>query len=175
MCSNAAGNAARPHCTIMNPIWATVDQASVRFTLTCAHIASMPRTAVIVPTAESSSNASGTRTISGANRNSNAPPALMTPACIRAETGVGASIVSGSQLWNGNWADLVSAATATSRATAVAEGPTGSAVAAAVNARMSNVPHSRHARTAAATRATSPSRLMRNFFRAGFQASTRPG
>ena len=34
----------------------------------------------------------------------------MMPACISAETGVGASIVSGSQLWNGNCADLVSAA-----------------------------------------------------------------
>jgi hypothetical protein len=54
--------------------------------------------------------ATGESTTSGLSRMTRNPPALMMPACIRAETGVGASIVSGSQLWKGNWADLVMAA-----------------------------------------------------------------
>ena len=69
-----------------------------------------------MPTSASRQRPPGTA-ISGAKRRSSAPPALMTPACIRADTGVGDSIVSGSQLWKGNWADLVSAATAIRTAT----------------------------------------------------------
>ena len=48
--------------------------------------------------------ASGDCEISGLRRRTRKPPALMTPACMRAETGVGVSIVSGSQVWNGNFA-----------------------------------------------------------------------
>lgn len=48
--------------------------------------------------------------MSGFRRMIRIPPALMIPACIRADTGVGVSIVSGNQLWNGNCADLSSAA-----------------------------------------------------------------
>ncbi len=92
------GERARPHSAIMNPIWLTVDQASVRFTFTCAHIDTVPRAAVTEPTMTSRAIAASDRTISGANRSRIAPPALMMPACIRAETGVGDSIVSGSQL-----------------------------------------------------------------------------
>ena len=54
-------------------------------------------------------------TTSGLSRITRKPPALMMPACIRAETGVGASIVSGSQLWKGTWADLVIAPSTSSR------------------------------------------------------------
>ena len=63
----------------------------------------------------------------------------MMPACIRAETGVGVSIVSGSQVWKGNWADLVIAPTANSTAAAPASAPPG--VAASRNsAGISSVP-----------------------------------
>lgn len=50
----------------------------------------------------------------------------MMPACMSAETGVGASMVSGNQVWKGNWADFAKAAATTSiaiRPTST-EGPT---------------------------------------------------
>jgi len=37
------------------------------------------------------------------------PAVTMVAAWMRAETGVGPSIASGSQMWNGNWADLPAA------------------------------------------------------------------
>ena len=51
-------------------------------------------------------SAAGAWTSSGESRTTRKPPALMMPACMKAETGVGVSIVSGSQLWKGNWADF---------------------------------------------------------------------
>ena len=66
--------------------------------------------AVKLPTMQSVSMVDWERESSGLNRMMRIPPALMIPACISAETGVGVSIVSGSQLWNGNCADLRSAA-----------------------------------------------------------------
>ncbi len=56
----------------------------------------------------------------GAERNSgyiratrNTPAATMVAAWISAEIGVGPGIASGSQVWNGTWADLPMTATAT--------------------------------------------------------------
>ncbi len=47
------------------------------------------------------------------------PALTMAAACRYAETGVIATIESGNHAWNGNWADLVNAATATRTATSV--------------------------------------------------------
>ncbi len=76
-------------------------------------------TAVPIPTDTSSAFHTGTSWKAGENRMNRKIPALTTAAACRyALTGVAAAIASGSQKWNGNWADLVNAATAT--ATAIA-------------------------------------------------------
>src|SRR2546421_12119677 len=46
------------------------------------------------------------------------PAVTIVAAWIRAETGVGPSIASGSQVWSGTWADLANAPTRMSRAAA---------------------------------------------------------
>ncbi len=43
------------------------------------------------------------------------PAVTMVAAWIRAETGVGPSMASGSQVWSGSWADLAKAPTSSSR------------------------------------------------------------
>ena len=63
--------------------------------------------APIQPTAASTSGVCWNR---NAVRKSRYTPAVtMVAAWMRAETGVGPSIASGSQTWNGNWADLPAA------------------------------------------------------------------
>ena len=75
--------------------------------------------AVPMPTVTSSAFHTATSWKIGENRMSRKMPALTTAAACRyALTGVMAAMASGSQKWNGNWADLVNAATAT--ATAIA-------------------------------------------------------
>ena len=91
----------------MKPIWAIVEKASARLMLVCETITSPPKSAVNAPTSASTSRATCESDTIGLRRSTRNPPALMIPACIRAETGVGASIVSGSQLWKGNCADFV--------------------------------------------------------------------
>ena len=98
MWSKAAEKPPSPHWSIMKPIWAIVENASERFTLVCESITTPPRRAVIAPIIASRLRAAGESTSSGLSRITRNPPALIMPACIRAETGVGASIVSGSQL-----------------------------------------------------------------------------
>ena len=98
MWSKAAEKPPSPHWSIMNPIWAIVENASERFTLVCDGITTPPRSAVIAPMIASMLRQAGESTSSGLSRMMRNPPALIMPACIRAETGVGASIVSGSQL-----------------------------------------------------------------------------
>ena len=100
----------------MNPICATVEKASVLFTLVWVIMTSEAKRAVKPPTAARSSSALGAWAMSGLNRLIRKPPALMMPACMRAETGVGVSIVSGSHPWKGNWADFRTAATTKRRA-----------------------------------------------------------
>ena len=82
----------------MKPIWATVEKASDRFTLACVSMTSEPNKAVNAPNSASVDMAAGDSVTSGLSRMMRKPPALMMPACINAETGVGVSIVSGSQL-----------------------------------------------------------------------------
>ena len=80
MCSNAAGNAATAHWTIMKPICAIVDHASACFTRHWCQVTSMATAMESEPATDSRIHASGTRTISGAVRTSSSPPALMMPA-----------------------------------------------------------------------------------------------
>ena len=54
--------------------------------------------------------------IAGANRISRIAPALTTPACISADTGVGAANVNGNQPWKGIWLDRANAETTSSAA-----------------------------------------------------------
>ncbi|MNV73165.1 hypothetical protein D3C71_1662970 [compost metagenome] len=91
-CSSAMSQAPRPHCISMKPICAQVDQASITFTLMRVVITSAASTAVAAPTTTSNPCAPGTSDTSGAKRSSTNPPRLTTPACSRADTGVGASI-----------------------------------------------------------------------------------
>ena len=58
--------------------------------------------AVKAPTRARVLREAGEKVMRGLKRTTRNPPALTIPACIRAETGVGASMVSGSQLWKGN-------------------------------------------------------------------------
>ena len=97
---------------IMNPIWAMVDQASELFTAGWASMASPPNSAVKPPTMTSTARMPGASSITSAKRIKRKPPALITPACSSAETGVGVSITSISQPWVGNCADLRMAASA---------------------------------------------------------------
>ena len=123
MCSNASGNSARPISRIMKPICATVDQASDVFTAGCVSITSPANSAVKPPTTTSTAIAIGASSSTSAKRISRKPPALMTPACSSAETGVGASITSVSQPCTGNWADFSNAASARRQAAATARLP----------------------------------------------------
>ena len=93
----------------MNPICATVENASARFTVGCVSMTIAPKTADSVPASASNARAGPASTISGLSRMMRNPPALMIPACMNAETGVGVSMVSGSQPWKGNCADFSSA------------------------------------------------------------------
>ena len=57
-----------------------------------------PNTAVNAPIEAIKFSVCGDRTMSGLNLIKRNPPAEMRPACIRAETGVGVSSVSGNQV-----------------------------------------------------------------------------
>ena len=75
-----------------------------------------PNAAVNAPARANSPEANGAPTKIGASRMIRNPPALTMPACMNADTGVGVSMVSGNQLWKGNWADFIIAAATSSRA-----------------------------------------------------------
>ena len=71
-----------------------------------------PNAAVRVPMMVRNASAWGAWTNNGLVLTMRKPPALMIPACMKAETGVGVSMVSGSQPWKGNCADFSAAHTA---------------------------------------------------------------
>ena len=73
-------------------------------------IAAAPNSAVIAPITVSVAIDGALSTTTSEKRMMRNPPALMRPACSRAETGVGVSITSRSHPWVGNWADLRHAA-----------------------------------------------------------------
>ena len=76
----------------MKPICAVVDQASITLMLMRVVITSAATTAVVVPATTSRPIANGSSATRGASRISTKPPRFTTPACSKAETGVGASI-----------------------------------------------------------------------------------
>jgi hypothetical protein len=125
----------------MKPICATVDHASEVFTADWVSITSPPNSAVNPPSITSTASTPGASSITSAKRISRKPPALMTPACSSAETGVGVSITSVSQPWVGNCADFRIAASASAAATQVAPGTLSAAEAALRIAAMSPVPN----------------------------------
>ena len=90
----------------------------------------------------------------------------MVAAWISAETGVGPSIASGSQVCSGTWADFANAPTSIRQQIAIT---TPSLVvklsrAASNESRKSKVPSSRKTKKAASTRPTSPTTLITNAF-----------
>src|SRR3569833_2377887 len=89
----------------------------------CVSICAEPINAVSKPTANTTCSTSDACTNNGAKRLSKKPPALTMPACISADTGVGPSIVYGSQECSGNCAERANAASATSIAAVLAANP----------------------------------------------------
>ena len=141
ICSSASGNSASPHCRIMNPICATVDHASEVFTADWVSITSPPNSAVNPPIITRSARTPGASSITSAKRISRKPPALMTPAWSRADTGVGVSMTSVSQPCIGNCADFRTAARARAAAIHMAVFPPSPSLAAARISAMSPVPY----------------------------------
>ena len=93
-------------------------------------------------------------------------------AWIRADTGVGPSIASGSQTWSGNWALLPIAPANTSRATTTTgigfDSPCATMV--AIEPRMSSVPVLTKMAMIPSAKPTSPTRLTMNAFLAASAA-----
>ena len=107
----------------MKPICATVDQARDVLTAGWVNITRPPNRAVKPPTTTSTARTPGASSMTSANRIRRKPPALITPACNSADTGVGVSITSVNQPWVGNCADFSMAASASSAAAPTAAPP----------------------------------------------------
>ena len=157
-----------------------VEKARDRLMLVCVSITSPPNRPVKAPTIASKSSATCESVTRGLRRMMRKPPALMIPACIRADTGVGASIVSGSQLWKGNCADLVIAPSTKRIPAAARHGSTGPPDRRSSSARAKMVAYSLEPKhqivsPTAAMRKASPRRLIRNFLRAAQTAQGRSG
>ena len=90
----------------------------------------------------------------------------MVAAWIRAETGVGPSIASGSHVCNGTWADFANAPTQISRQIAITTPSFEVKLSRAPSktARKSNVPSSRKTKKAASISPMSPTTLITNAF-----------
>src|SRR6201994_4734616 len=72
--------------------------------------------AVVPPMTPTTASAVGAYSKMGDSRHTmNTPAVTIVAAWIRAETGVGPSMASGSQVWSGTWADLANAPTSNSR------------------------------------------------------------
>ena len=98
------------------------------------------------------------------------PAVTIVAACIRADTGVGPSIASGSHVWRPTWADLPTAPTSKSIGIAVliSPGQVGNTVKKLI------LPYSIHKSTIAATRAASPTLLTSIAFIAALLACILP-
>src|SRR5215510_14827937 len=84
-----------------------VEYASTRFISVCVQAITAARNAETIPTTVTIFNETGVSVNSGNNLATRYTPATtIVAACINAETGVGPSIASGSQICNGNMADL---------------------------------------------------------------------
>ena len=124
----------------MKPICATVDHASDALTADCVSMTSPPNSAVKPPISARPASARGDASITSVNRISRTTPALTTPACKRADTGVGASITSVNQPWVGNCAHLITAVSARNAGAPVSEPPPSPSRAAARTAEICVVP-----------------------------------
>ena len=94
----------------MKPSCETVEYASTRLMSVSTHAIVAARSAVNAPTQAISPSTGGVAANKGKARvTMNTPAATMVAAWMRAETGVGPSIASGSQMCRGNWADLPTA------------------------------------------------------------------
>ena len=101
--------------------WLMVDHASARLMSSATRAASPAPTIVTVATTASAASATGAASSSACSRaRTTTPAATMVAAWMSAETGVGPSMASGSQPWNGNWADLPITPTTSSSAARVA-------------------------------------------------------
>ena len=101
----------------MYPICADVELASLPLTSGRTRIAAVPATAVSPPTTTSPSRTPGAAANTGQSRIASSPMPLTTPACSSAETGEGASAVSGNHRHAGTSADRTIPASASSAGT----------------------------------------------------------
>ena len=85
----------------MKPIWAIVECASAPLTSGLTIMTTAPKARVAVPATMISAWAGPAAVTRGLSLTSRTPPALTTPACSSADTGVGAARVAGSQRWKG--------------------------------------------------------------------------
>ena len=99
-----------PSATNMNPSCDTVEYASTRLMSLVTRPSVAPSTAVVRPMYSTTSRATSATSNTGIMRATRYTPATtMVAAWMSALTGVGPSIASGSQTWNGNCADLPAA------------------------------------------------------------------
>src|SRR6266581_7278638 len=119
-----AANAPTPSARNMYPSWLTVEYASTRLISFCTSAMVAARIAVNAPIEATTVEVLGVSTNSADDRATMYTPAVtMVAAWISADTGVGPSIASGSQTYNGNCADLPAAPRNRSSAIVV-NGPT---------------------------------------------------
>src|SRR5215212_8075043 len=117
----AAMYAPEPTARNMYPSWDTVEYASTFLMSFWAQAMVAAKNAVRAPITAMRVSAPGARSRMGLTRTiRNTPAVTMVAAWMRAETGVGPSMASGSQTYNGSWADLPTAPTKRRRAMAVA-------------------------------------------------------
>ncbi len=118
-----AANAPTPSARNMYPNCDTVEYASTRLMSFCTRPMVAAKMAVSAPMMATVFIALGASTNSALERATMYTPAVtMVAAWIRAETGVGPSIASGSQTYSGNCADLPQAPTNSSRQAVVITG-----------------------------------------------------
>ena len=113
--SGPASGGAAASAESMTPTWLTVDHASSRLRSLCAN-ASTAASSIVTDTATPSTQRGVWLTDSSGNRpaSTTVPAATMVAAWMRALAGVGPSMASASQSWNGTWADLPSTPMTTS-------------------------------------------------------------
>src|SRR5512139_2431363 len=100
----------------MYPSWHIVEYARTRLMSVWTIDTAAAKNADAAPTTARTASVTGARSNRGPNRATrNTPAVTIVAAWIRAETGVGASIASGSHTWKGSWADLASAPERNSR------------------------------------------------------------
>ncbi len=133
----------------------------------------VPHSAAMMPAMTAAICTSGAASITGAKRISRKPPALTRPACISAETGVGAVIDPISQPSNGGSAERAIAATRKRAATMMST--TGSKLISALSIAFSSMLPACIASTASATSsAASPMMKARRARRSAVFASAQP-